>query len=554
MLVGEGLLFNRLIEYSLNSDVVIIVDSLNSQSSLFEFQKEKETLRTVLKEHSGKQIVYVSSTRVCDPLDQSHPYVIHRKEAEAAVAKCPSYLIVRLPQVLGSSDRKDTLFDHFIQKIVNGETVALHTGAFRYFIDVDDVFFALHSILKEKIIVNATVTLSHPSKIPMERIVPLIEKFLSKKAIVSFQPHRTGDYEIDSTLITLPSLTGLSRDSDTYFERILRKHYSHYLGIKWKISVVVPTFFEEKGIAEFYKRTKSLLQRIRTSYSHEIIFVNDGSTDGTLPQLLSLVAHDPCVKVIDLSRNFGNQPAISAGIEKATGDLVVIIDDDLQDPPEVILNFLAKWHEGYQVVYGIRGKRKGVGPLFRGLASLYYRVLDFVSEVKIPVDTGDFRLIDRDVANVLLKMGEENRYFRGMVAWVGFNQYGWEYVRDSRFAGETKFTFMRYARFAVAGILGFSEKPLYVVSYLGFIVMLFAFAVIGYVFISKLVDPASSIRGWPSLVALISFFSGTQLLSTGIVGLYVGKIYRQARGRPIYVTRKEFGFEAKGAEENDHAR
>lgn len=554
MLVGEGLLFNRLIEYSLNSDVVIIADSLNSQSSLFEIQKEKETLRTVLKEHSGKQIVYVSSTRVCDPLDQAHPYVIYRKEAEAAVAKCPSYLIVRLPQVLGSSDRKDTLFDHFIQKILNEEKLELYADAFRYLIDVDDVFFALHEILKGNAITNSTVSLAHPAKIRITEVIPLIEKFLSKKASVATLPNPSGNYDIDSTLKTPPSLTYHLLGRETYIEQVLNKHYSHYLGKKWKISVVVPTYFEERGIVEFYKRTKGLLERISTSYSHEIIFVNDGSTDGTLPHLLSLVAHDPCVKVIDFSRNFGNQPAISAGIEKATGDVVVIIDDDLQDPPEVILNFLAKWHEGYQVVYGIREKRKGVGLLFRALASLYYRVLDFVSEVKIPVDTGDFRLIDRDVANVLLKMGEENRYFRGMVAWVGFNQYGWEYVRDSRFAGETKFTFMRYARFAVAGILGFSEKPLYVVSYLGFIVMLFAFAVIGYVFISKLVDPASSIRGWPSLVALISFFSGTQLLSTGIVGLYVGKIYRQARGRPIYVTRKEFGFEAKGAEENDHAR
>ena len=552
MIVGEGLLFNRLIEFSLNPEVVVIADSLNSQSIPDEIQKEKERLQNVLKEHSDKRIVYLSSTRVCDPLDQGHPYVIHRKEAEAFVAKCSSYLIVRLPQVLGASDRRDTLFDFFIQKILNGETVPLHAGSSRYFIDVDDVFFALWSILKEKAIGNATVTLSHPSKIQIEKIVPIIEKFLSKKAIVVSQPHRTGDYELESPLIPLPALTSLSLDSDTYFIRILRKHYSHYLGIKWKISVVVPTYFEEKGIAEFYKRTKSLLQRVQPSYSHEIIFVNDGSTDRTLPELLALAADDPCVKVIDFSRNFGNQPAITAGIEKSSGEVVVIIDDDLQDPPEVILNFLAKWHDGYQVVYGIREKRKGVGPLFRGLASFYYRVLDFVSEVKIPVDTGDFRLVDRDVADVLKKMGEENRYFRGMVAWVGFKQYGWEYVRDSRFAGETKFTFMKYARFAVAGILGFSEKPLYVVSYVGFVVMLFAFAVIAYVFVSKLINPASSIRGWPSLVALISFFSGTQLLSTGIVGLYIGKIYRQARGRPIYVTRKEYGFEPKGGGENDH--
>lgn len=554
MLVGEGLLFNRLIEYSLNPHVVVIADSLNSQSTPFEIQREKESLQTVLKEHSDKRVVYVSSTRVCDPLDQDHPYVIHRKKAEASVAKCPSYLIVRLPQVLGSSTEKDTLFDHFIQKILNNEKLELYSEAFRYFIDVDDVFFALHEILKDNAITNATVSLAHPAKIRIPEVIPLIEKFLSKKANVAPLPHPSGNYAIEPTLMTLPSLPYHLLDKGTYIEQILKKHYSHYLGKKWKISVVVPTYFEEKGIAEFYKRTKAVLDRICTSYSHEIIFVNDGSTDGTLPQLLSIVPHDPCVKVIDFSRNFGNQPAISAGIEKASGDLVVIIDDDLQDPPEVILNFLAKWHEGYQVVYGIREKRKGVGPLFRGLASLYYRVLDFVSEVKIPVDTGDFRLIDRDVANVLIKMGEENRYFRGMVAWVGFKQYGWRYVRDPRFAGETKFTFMRYARFAVAGILGFSEKPLYVVSYVGFVVMLFAFAVIAYVFISKLINPASSIRGWPSLVALISFFSGTQLLSTGIVGLYVGKIYRQARGRPIYVTRKEFGFETKGAGENVHAR
>jgi glycosyltransferase involved in cell wall biosynthesis len=541
MLIGQGLVHDRFIEYSLNAGVLFISDDLNVDSTPDEIGEENWRLEQLLKENKDKHVVYVSSTRIQDPLEQASPYVVFRKQAESRISESSSFLIVRLPQVMGSSTSKKTLVDFFIKKILNGDPLPVFQGAVRYIIDVDDVFFALHAIIKDRRIVNKTISLAHPTPLSISEMIPLIENFLSKKALLVPSSNKSGHYDLGDSLIPLPHPSPRIKNT-AYLQKILRKHYSHYLGKKWMISVVVPTYFEEKGIDAFYERTKALLTLVNTSYSHEIIFVNDGSTDGTLSQLLSFVNRDPCVRVVDFSRNFGNQAAITAGIERASGDVVVIIDDDLQDPPEVILNFLAHWHEGYKVVYGVREKRKGVGPVFKVIAKLYYRTLDALSEVRIPIDTGDFRLIDRRVVNVLVRMGEENRYFRGMVAWVGFPQVGWEYTRDKRYAGETTFTLRKYIRFALAGFIGFSEKPLYLVSYAGFLAMLIAFGLIGYVFITKLIDPNFSIRGWPSLAAMISFFSGVQLLCTGIVGLYVGKIYRQSKGRPLYLARNEFGF------------
>ncbi|NDH68548.1 MAG: glycosyltransferase, partial [Gammaproteobacteria bacterium] len=255
-------------------------------------------------------------------------------------------------------------------------------------------------------------------------------------------------------------------------------------------------------------------------------------------KLKYLADKDEKVKLVNLSRNFGNQIAITAGIDFSNGELMIIIDDDLQDPPEIIVNFIAKWDRGYKVVYGVRPKRQGVNFLFKFVAKVYYRALNSLSEINIPNDTGDFRLIDRVAVNVLKNMREENRYYRGMVAWVGFTQTGVTYERDRRYAGTSTFSVKKYINFALNGLTSFTEKPLYFSSLAGLLITSFSFCLAVGLVISKIIDPTVSIRGWTSLTVIMLFFGGIQLLSTGILGFYVSKIYREVKGRPLYVVRE----------------
>lgn len=301
------------------------------------------------------------------------------------------------------------------------------------------------------------------------------------------------------------------------------------------LSVIVPTYNEEQGIHEFYRRTKAVLDSLAPQFTYEIIFVNDFSTDQTLSKLKELALLDRQVKIIHFSRNFGNQIAITAGIDAAKGDLAVIIDDDLQDPPELISAFINNWLAGYKVVYGVRPNRKGVNPLFKYAARLYYRLIGNLSETKIPKDSGDFRLIDKAVMDVLRNMREESRYYRGMVSWVGFNQIGIEYERDPRYAGTSTFSPMKYFRFAINGLTSFTDRPLYFSSALGIMITLISFIFLFILVAKKIIDPSFSIPGWPSLITLVLFFGGIQLLSIGIVSIYISKIYREVKGRPLYI-------------------
>jgi hypothetical protein len=212
-----------------------------------------------------------------------------------------------------------------------------------------------------------------------------------------------------------------------------------------------------------------------------------------------------------------------------------VIDDDLQDPPEIILNLISKWDKGYKVVYGVRPNRQGVNPLFKLTAKLYYRVIGSLSETKIPKDTGDFRLIDRVVIESLKKMKEENRYYRGMVAWVGYPQVGVIYERDKRYAGVSTFSFKKYVNFALNGLTSFTEKPLYFSSLAGLFITSISFVLAVILIVSRIIDPTVTIRGWTSLTVIILFFGGIQLLSTGILGVYISKIYREVKGRPLYI-------------------
>jgi len=301
------------------------------------------------------------------------------------------------------------------------------------------------------------------------------------------------------------------------------------------ISIIVPTYNEEYGIHEFYRRTKAVLIKLEPRFSHEIIFVNDHSSDQTYAKLLELSKADSTVKLINFSRNFGNQMGIAAGLDYAKGALAVIIDDDLQDPPELIPQFIQKWDEGYKVVYGVRPKRKGVNPLFAQLAKMFYHLIARLSDTQIPKYTGDFRLIDRVVIDTLKRMGEENRYYRGLVAWVGFKQIGVQYQRDERYAGISTFSLSKYFNFAINGLTSFTDRPLYFSSLLGLIITIISFIFLALLIGNKIWDPAFSIPGWSSVIALLLFFGGIQLLSIGVVSVYISKIYKEVKKRPLYI-------------------
>jgi polyisoprenyl-phosphate glycosyltransferase len=308
------------------------------------------------------------------------------------------------------------------------------------------------------------------------------------------------------------------------------------------ISLVVPIYFEEETIPEFYVRAKGVLKGLDPKYGHEIVFINDGSRDGSLNLLRDLSRRDSCVRVVSLSRNFGHQYAITAGIDCARGDLVIIIDGDLQDPPEVIPAMIIKWEEGHKVVYGVREKRWGENPLKLLTATVFYRLIKLLSETDMPLDAGDFRLLDRKVIDTLKSMREENRYIRGLVSWTGFPQIGIPYERDRRYAGKTKFTLKKMIKFAIDGILSFSDRPLKITAYLGFLITTATFLLALRIFINKIRFPAVPVSGWTSLILTVLFIGGIQLVSLGILGLYLGRQYREVKNRPLYVIAEKLGF------------
>ncbi|MCM8709616.1 glycosyltransferase family 2 protein [Clostridium sp. SYSU_GA19001] len=308
------------------------------------------------------------------------------------------------------------------------------------------------------------------------------------------------------------------------------------------ISIVVPMYFEEKVVEECYRRLTAVA--IENSLNYELIFVNDGSTDKTLELLEEISKKDMHVKVISFSRNFGHQIAVTAGIDKAKGDAAVIIDADLQDPPELIPEMIRLWQQGYDVVYGKRKKREGERFFKLATAKLFYRLFDKLCNIKIPLDTGDFRLIDRKVIEALKKMPEHNRFLRGMSSWIGFKQIPLEYERKERFAGETKYPFKKMLKFALDGIFSFSSKPLKFVEYLGSAIIFFALAMLVYYFISftSSIEDAVSLR-WSLILTVITFIGGIQLLSIGIIGEYVSRIYDESKGRPLYIIDKELNMD-----------
>ena len=314
-----------------------------------------------------------------------------------------------------------------------------------------------------------------------------------------------------------------------------------------RYSFVVPVHNEEETLAELHGRLSTVLERL--DGDAELIFVDDGSTDRSFDVLRELRARDDRVRIIRLARNFGHQIAITAGIDVAAGDAVVIMDADLQDPPEVVPELISKWREGYEVVYAIREDR-AVDPLPRRLAiRAFYRILRRLSDVEIPVDVGDFRLVDRRPLDEFKAMRERNRYVRGMFAWIGFRQTGVPYRRDPRFAGSSKYPFRRMVRLALDGVVSFSNAPLRLALTVGFIVSGTAFLTGVAAIVAKVAHLYAGVPGWASVVVIMSFLGGVQLIVLGTMGLYVARIYDEARSRPLYVVRDAYGFAAPPARE-----
>ena len=312
------------------------------------------------------------------------------------------------------------------------------------------------------------------------------------------------------------------------------------------ITIVVPIFNEESVIPEFYSRLSGVLDGLGHMYAGEIIFVNDGSSDVSLMLLHRIAASDTRVRVVNLSRNFGHQLAITCGIDHASGDAVVVMDGDLQDPPEVIGDLVAAWRAGAKIVHAVRTRRKGECFSKKVTAAIYYRIIRCLSSADLPLDSGDFRLMDRQVVAVLATLREGKRYIRGMVSWVGFCQAKVPYERDARYSGTTKYSFARQVRLAFDGISSFSDIPLHMAGYLGFFVTIVSFLYAIWLLTMKILDPSASIQGWTSLMLAIIFFGGVQLIALGILGQYVGRIYGEARNRPLYVVESEFGGTDEG--------
>jgi polyisoprenyl-phosphate glycosyltransferase len=311
------------------------------------------------------------------------------------------------------------------------------------------------------------------------------------------------------------------------------------------VSVVVPCYNEDEGIRETHRRLTAMLSRLG-DYGWEIVYVDDGSRDRTAAVLRDLQAGDPHVRVVLLSRNFGHQFAVTAGLGHASGDAVVIMDADLQDPPEVVPEMLARWHDGYEVVYGVRTDRDGETRFKLLTARLFYRLIRRMSETEIPLDTGDFRLLDRKVVDAIVSMPERDRFVRGMVSWTGFRQIGVPYRRAPRFAGETKYPLPKMVRFALDGILSFSVKPLRLSTLMGFVSAGLALTGILYALGIRLFTQRW-VTGWTALIIAILFLGGAQLISLGIIGEYIGRLYGEAKRRPLYLVRETLGLNQPAA-------
>jgi dolichol-phosphate mannosyltransferase len=320
--------------------------------------------------------------------------------------------------------------------------------------------------------------------------------------------------------------------------------------MKPTLSVVVPVFNEEEVLPELYRRVRAVMDELGEPW--ELVLVNDGSRDNSAAVIKQLHAQDARVKGISFSRNFGFQIAVTAGMDYAQGRAVIIADADLQDPPEVFPRMIAKWREGFDVVYGVRASREGETWFKLFTAKLFYRLIYRITSINIPLDTGDFRLVDRRVVNAIRRMPERNRFLRGMVPWVGYRQTGVEYQREARFAGESKFGGVRQMLpFAIDAITSFSYFPLQLATYIGFVIALISLVAVIVVVLIRLFGPETPLLGQATTLVAVLFLGGIQLISLGIMGEYLGRIFDEVKRRPLYLVQEKWGYSETRADVAD---
>lgn len=308
-----------------------------------------------------------------------------------------------------------------------------------------------------------------------------------------------------------------------------------------KISLVIPMYYEEEVVEKCYERVIAVLNNLN-EYTYEIIFINDGSKDRTMEILENIAQKDKLVKIISFSRNFGHQAAVTAGIKEVTGDVIAILDADLQDPPELLPEMLKLWEDGDEVIYGKRKNRKGESTFKKMSAKIFYQTLNVLSDVEIPKDTGDFRVVDRKVIDVINSIPEHNKFLRGLFSWVGFEQKVFEYDRQERIAGKTKYPFKKMWELAIDGIISFSTKPLKIVGGLGILTIILSIGILIYSLMSFAFNLNYLTPGWTSIMVAITLFSGVQLLSIWIISEYIGRIYEETRNRPQYIIEKKINL------------
>jgi len=314
------------------------------------------------------------------------------------------------------------------------------------------------------------------------------------------------------------------------------------------LTVIVPVFNESAVLETFHERLCGVLDRLELR--SQVLYVNDGSSDDSLSKLMALRVRDPRVGLINLSRNFGKEIAMAAGLDQAHGDAVVIIDADLQDPPELIVDFVAEWRAGYDVVYGQRAARDGETATKKATAYLFYRLIERISRVKIPVDTGDFRLLSKRAVEALRQLREQHRFMKGLFAWIGYPTKGVRYQRDPRFAGQTKFNYWKLWNFAIEGVTSFTIAPLKIATYMGLLVACGAF-LYGVTIVYRTLAYGNPVAGYPSLMVVILFLGGVQLMGMGIIGEYLGRMFDETKRRPLYIIQDALAPQAAAAGATD---
>lgn len=314
------------------------------------------------------------------------------------------------------------------------------------------------------------------------------------------------------------------------------------------LSVVIPCYNEEENIDYLFERLTAVLDRLNLKY--ELICVNDGSADNTLKRLIEYHHRNPKIKVVNFSRNFGKEIALSAGIDYASGHAVIPIDADLQDPPELIEQLLAKWREGYDVVYAVRRSRQGESWLKRLTAGAFYRIISGMTNITIPHDTGDFRLLDRQVVEALKQLPERRRFMKGLFSWVGYRQTAIEYDRDPRYQGTTKWNYWKLWNFALEGITSFSFVPLKIWSYVGIVISLVSFVYASFLVIRTLIL-GIDVPGYASIMVAVLFLGGVQMISLGFIGEYLGRVYDEVKQRPLYLVRDCYGFNKNNEKQSE---